>query len=135
MAISGGPPRDALGGLSCRGNSSKPPNMCHQDLVPLDGTIAAAAVLRSARMLRCAKGSSIILLRVTAANTVVDSDESESDHRGEPFPHRAGWSIRTTCLRTRGAGWWSICAPTPNPTAGYWTKSGRSSYLSSVIAE
>ena len=50
-------------------------------LVPLDGTIEAAAALPAARTLARATGSSITLVRVTDANTIGDPEESQRARR------------------------------------------------------
>jgi nucleotide-binding universal stress UspA family protein len=73
-------------------------------LVPLDGTIEAAAALPAARTLARATGSSITLVRVTDANTIGYSDESQRARR------RAEDEMRAATVEIASGGlpvdWW-----------------------------
>ena len=72
-------------------------------LVPLDGTIEAAAALPAARTLARVTGSSITLVRVTAASTSGDPDESQRERqRAEDEVRAAAGDIAAVVCRLTG---------------------------------
>jgi nucleotide-binding universal stress UspA family protein len=87
-------------------------------LVPLDGTIEAAAALPAAKTLARATGSSITLVRVTDASTIGDPEESqtarrraEDEMRAATVEIAAAGLLVDWLMRAGPVGWLNIEAP------------------------